>query len=355
MSEPTADLRIRSTRPLLIPAALEREMPLDPARIATVSRSRRDIEAILGGRDPRLLVVVGPCSIHDPAAALDYARRLAGAARTWQEDLVLVMRVYFEKPRTVLGWKGLINDPDLDGSYQINKGLRLARRLMHDIVGLGVPVATEFLDTTLGQYYADLVSWGAIGARTVESQIHRELASGLSMPVGFKNRSDGDVQAAVDAMRAARHSHWFPSLSHEGEPAILGTLGNDQTHIVLRGGSSGPNCSPEQVRAAVALLAGRQLPPYLMVDCSHANSGKDPERQAVVAGEIGRRIAAGEDAIVALMLEGNLLGGAQDYRVRPLVYGQSVTDPCLDWEGTQEVFRQLAAAAAARRQRFVAP
>ncbi|HRJ48737.1 MAG TPA: 3-deoxy-7-phosphoheptulonate synthase, partial [Opitutaceae bacterium] len=222
MHSPTADLRIRATKPLIAPALLESELPLDDARAELVSRSRREVAAILTGADDRLLVVVGPCSIHDPAAALEYAERLQEVAPLYAADLLPVMRVYFEKPRTVVGWKGLINDPDLDGSYQINKGLRLARRLMLDVTGLGLPVATEFLDTTLGQYYADLVSWGAIGARTVESQVHRELASGLSMPVGFKNRTDGNLQVAVDAIRSARHPHWFPSLTRDGVAAVMG-------------------------------------------------------------------------------------------------------------------------------------
>jgi 3-deoxy-7-phosphoheptulonate synthase len=350
VSEATADLRIRSTQPLVAPAALERELPIDDARAALVARTRREIGAIISGRDQRLLAIVGPCSIHDPAAALEYAGRLAESARRHQESLLLVMRVYFEKPRTVVGWKGLINDPDLDNSYQIGKGLRLARKLMLDVVGLGLPVATEFLDTTLGQYYADLVSWGAIGARTVESQVHRELASGLSMPVGFKNRGDGDIQSAVDAMRSARQPHWFPSLTREGEPAILGTTGNDETHVVLRGGSAGPNLSPSHVRGAVALLATHGLPPRLMIDCSHANSGKDPRRQAGVAGELAERIAGGESAIAGLMLESNLRAGAQDYHARPLAYGLSITDPCLGWEETETILGQWAGAVRRRRE-----
>jgi len=254
------------------------------------------------------------------------------------------MRVYFEKPRTVMGWKGLINDPGLDESYRIDEGLRSARRLMLEMTGLGLPVGTEFLDTTLGQYYADLVSWGAIGARTVESQVHRELASGLSMPVGFKNATDGDVRVAVEAIRSARHPHWFPSLTPEGFPAILGTTGNDQTHVILRGGADGPNYSPEHVAAAAGLLVASGLPPYLMVDCSHGNSGKDPARQAAVAGEVAGRIAQGESALVGVMLESNLRAGAQDYRARPLVYGQSVTDPCLGWAETEEILDRLAGA-----------
>jgi 3-deoxy-7-phosphoheptulonate synthase len=351
MHPSTADLRIRATKPLMAPALLEDELPLDDARAALVARTRREIEAILTGADDRLLVVVGPCSIHDPAAAVEYAQRLREAAPACADDLLLVMRVYFEKPRTVLGWKGLINDPFLDGSFQINAGLRLARKLMIDVTGLGLPVATEFLDTTLGQYYADLVSWGAIGARTVESQVHRELASGLSMPVGFKNRTDGDLQVAVDAIRSARHPHWFPSLTREGAPAVMGTSGNPTGHLVLRGGSSGPNFSAPQVQTATGLLAKNQLPPYLMVDCSHANSLKNPEKQTEVAADLAAQISVGETAIAAVMLESNLLGGTQDYQAKPLVYGRSITDGCLAWEKTLPIFDQLAAAVKARRKR----
>jgi len=351
MHPSTADLRIRATKPLIAPALLEEELPVDDARATLVARSRKDIEAIVTGKDDRLLVVVGPCSIHDPAAAVEYAQRLKEAAATYTGDLVLVMRVYFEKPRTVLGWKGLINDPFLDGSFQINAGLRMARKLMIDVTGLGLPVATEFLDTTLGQYYADLVSWGAIGARTVESQVHRELASGLSMPVGFKNRTDGDLQVAVDAIRSARHPHWFPSLTREGAPAVMGTVGNLSGHLVLRGGSAGPNYSASNVEIATALLQKNSLPPYLMVDCSHANSGKEPERQLAVAADICGQLSAGERAIVAVMLESNLLGGTQDYEARPLTFGRSITDGCLAWEKTLPIFAQLAEAVKARRKR----
>jgi 3-deoxy-7-phosphoheptulonate synthase len=295
-------------------------------------------------------VVVGPCSIHDPNAALEYARRLREVAPIHAGELLLVMRVYFEKPRTVLGWKGLINDPYLDGSFQINSGLRLARTLMLGIVNLGLPVGTEFLDTTLGQYYAELVSWGAIGARTVESQVHRELASGLSMPVGFKNRTDGDVQVAIDAIRSARHPHWFPSLTREGAPAVLGTMGNEHAHLVLRGGSRSPNFDIEHVQASTALLRQNELPPYLMIDCSHANSGKDPLRQPVVAAEVGAQVAAGERAIAAVMIESNLLGGTQEYTSRPLVPGRSITDACLAWEQTLPVLATLADAVKKRRE-----
>ncbi|MDB6167294.1 MAG: phospho-2-dehydro-3-deoxyheptonate aldolase [Verrucomicrobia bacterium] len=350
MHKPTSDLRIRATKPLIAPAVLEDDLPLDDARASLVSRSRREVEAIITGADRRLLVVVGPCSIHDPSAAVEYAQRLRDVAPVYAGELLLVMRVYFEKPRTVLGWKGLINDPFLDGSFQINAGLRIARKLMIDVTGLGLPVATEFLDTTLGQYYADLVSWGAIGARTVESQVHRELASGLSMPVGFKNRTDGDVQVAVDAIRSARHPHWFPSLTREGAPAVMGTAGNEHGHLVLRGGTAGTNFSAESIRKATALLVKNQLPPHLMVDCSHANSGKDPEKQAEVVADLSAQVAAGEKAISAVMIESNLLGGTQDYEATPRVYGRSITDACLSWEKTLPLLAQLAAAVKSRRE-----
>ncbi|HUR60245.1 MAG TPA: 3-deoxy-7-phosphoheptulonate synthase [Opitutaceae bacterium] len=349
MPRRTSDLRIRAQKPLIAPAVLEDELPLSAAGAELVARTRDEIGAIVTGREDRLLVVVGPCSIHDPAAALEYAERLREIVPLHARELLLVMRVYFEKPRTVVGWKGLINDPFLDGSFQINPGLRLARKLMLEVVERGLPVATEFLDTTLGQYYADLVSWGAIGARTVESQVHRELASGLSMPVGFKNRRDGDLQVAIDAIRSARHEHWFPSLTREGAPAVMGTAGNAHTHLVLRGGSSGPNFSAEHVGQATALLRRNELPPFVMIDCSHANSGKDPARQPEVAAAVAAQIAKGERAIAAVMLESNLLGGAQDYQSRPLVFGRSITDPCLAWEQTLPVLATLADAVKRRQ------
>src|SRR5688572_25220516 len=340
----TSDLRIRSQKPLIAPAVLEDELPLSDSGAALVARSRQDVAAIITGADDRLLVVVGPCSIHDPAAALEYAERLRGVVSLHAAELLLVMRVYFEKPRTVVGWKGLINDPFLDGSFHINTGLRLARKLMLGVVNLGLPVGTEFLDTTLGQYYADLVSWGAIGARTVESQVHRELASGLSMPVGFKNRTDGDVQVAIDAIRSARQPHWFPSLTREGAPAVMGTSGNEHTHLVLRGGSRGPNFDASHVRAAAQSLRENELPAYVMVDCSHANSGRDPERQPVVAADVAAQIAAGDRVIAAVMIESNLLGGTQDYLARPLVHGRSITDACLAWQQTLPLFVLLGGA-----------
>jgi 3-deoxy-7-phosphoheptulonate synthase len=349
MHQPTSDLRIRTTTPLPAPAELESEIPLDDAGSARIARARREISAVMAGRDDRLLVVVGPCSIHDPVAAMDYARLLKAAAHARAGELLVAMRVYFEKPRTVVGWKGLINDPDLDGTFRIGKGLRTARRLMTDVTAVGLAIATEFLDTTLGQYYADLVSWGAIGARTVESQVHRELASGLSMPVGFKNRTDGDLQVAVDAIRSARHEHWFPSLARDGSPACMQTTGNDDTHLVLRGGTRGSNYSAADVASATALLEKNRLPPFVMVDCSHANSGKDAERQTVVAAELAGRIAAGERAVAAIMIESNLLAGSQDYRANPLVRGRSVTDACLSWDSTVPILDQLAKAVKKRR------
>lgn len=349
MHAPTFDLRIRAQKPLIAPAVLEDELPLSDAGAAVVTEARQAAARILTGADDRLLVVVGPCSIHDPEAAFEYAGRLREVAPLYAGELLIVMRVYFEKPRTVVGWKGLVNDPFLDDTFQINTGLRLARRLMLDTVNLGLPVATEFLDTTLGQYYADLVSWGAIGARTVESQVHRELASGLSMPVGFKNRTDGEIQVAVDAIRASRHPHWFPSLTREGAPAIMGTAGNEHAHLVLRGGAGAPNYSADHVRAATALLRRNDLPPYLMIDFSHGNSGKDPVNQPIVAADVSAQIAGGERAIAAAMVESNLLGGAQDYRTRPLVRGRSITDACLGWEQTLPVLAALAAAVRQRR------
>ena len=351
MQQPTSDLRIRATKPLPAPVALEAELPLSSEGAALIASSRRSVADILTGKDDRLLVVVGPCSIHDPAAALDCAERIQAVAPHYARDLFLVMRVYFEKPRTVVGWKGLINDPDRNETYAINQGLRLARKLMLDVTALGLPIGTEFLDTTLGQYYADLVSWGAIGARTVESQVHRELASGLSMPVGFKNRTDGDLQVAVDAIRSARKPHWFPSLTREGLPAVMGTTGNEHGHLVLRGGTRGPNYGAEQINAAVELLRKYDLPTGLMVDCSHANSGKDPARQPLVANDLASQIAAGQRSIAAIMLESNLLGGAQDQHATPLIYGRSITDACLSWEHTLPVLGSLAEAVAVRRSR----
>lgn len=334
----TDDLRIVKTHPLLSPAILAEEIPLTDAASAKVYQSRRAIEAILDGKDGRLLVVLGPCSIHDTEAALEYAGKLKPIADALAGALLIVMRVYFEKPRTVVGWKGLINDPDLDESYHINKGLRLARQLLADILELGVPAGTEFLDTTFGQFYTDLISWGAIGARTAESQIHRELASGLSMPVGIKNRTDGNVQVAVDAIQAANSRHLFPSLTKDGAPAILETTGNPYAHLVLRGGSeTGPNFDAVSIEAAVGLLRKAHLPELLMVDCSHGNSGKDAARQVDVADAIMKHLKA--SPVRALMIESHLVAGRQN---APITYGQSITDACLGFEETKALLYRLA-------------
>ena len=352
MHQPTSDLRISTARPLLSPAILEEDLPLPDAGAALVQAARRSVGDILAGRDDRLLAIVGPCSIHDPAAARDYAKKLKPVADRLARDLLVVMRVYFEKPRTTIGWKGLINDPHLDGSFQVNTGLRLARQLMLDINAAGLPIGTEFLDTTLGQYYADLVSWAAIGARTTESQIHRELASGLSMPVGFKNRTDGDLQVAVDAIVSARHPHCFPSLTREGAPAVLGTTGNPEGHLVLRGGSrTGPNFDAKHIAQATDLLRKAAVPPTIVVDCSHGNSGKQHDQQPQVAADLATQVAGGERAIIGFMLESNLVGGAQKYEPgQAPVYGQSITDACLSFDETVPVLEKLAQAAAARRQ-----
>jgi len=341
----TDNLRITRTHPLISPAVLEEELPLTEQAADFVAASRGTIKNILDGDDNRLLVVVGPCSIHDCEAAVDYAGKLHALAAEVTEQIFCVMRVYFEKPRTVVGWKGLINDPDLDGTYRINKGLRLARGLLTELTAMGLPTATEFLDTTFGQYYTDLISWGAIGARTVESQIHRELASGLSMPVGIKNRTDGDVQVAVDAIRAARHKHLFPSLTKDGAPAILETNGNPDCHLVLRGGEA-PNFDEESVHSASALLDGADIHAAIMVDCSHANSfdsnsKKDPQRQAEVARDVCRQRRNGNADLRALMIESHLVGGRQDIGDN-LTYGQSITDGCIGFDATRALLLELA-------------
>jgi 3-deoxy-7-phosphoheptulonate synthase len=341
----TSDLRIAQVRPLIAPAVLMGEIPLAAAAAEFVSASRRGVEAVLDGRDPRVLLVVGPCSIHDPRAALDYADRLRALAERVRERLLVVMRVYFEKPRTVVGWKGLINDPDLDGSYRINHGLRVARGLLAEIAARELPAGTEFLDTTFGQFYADLVTWGAIGARTAESQVHRELASGLSMPVGVKNRTDGDVRVAVDAIRAARAKHLFPSLTKEGAPAILETSGNPYAHLVLRGGTK-PNWDADSVEAAVGLLREHGLAETIMVDCSHANSERQPERQRDVALGVAAQRRAGQGALRGLMVESHLVAGRQEPSARPLLYGQSITDACLGWQASERLVLDLADALA---------
>ena len=346
MSRRTDDLRIQRAQPLITPWVLAEELPLPAAAADAIAEARHAIEAILAGKDRRLLVIAGPCSVHDPEALLAFARAYRDACHPLQDALFPVLRVYFEKPRTVIGWKGLINDPDLDGSFHINKGLRRARKVLLDVAELGLPAASEFLDTTFGQYYAELVSFGAIGARTVESQIHRELASGLSMPVGFKNGTSGNIQVAIDAIRSAAHGHWFPSLTKEGTPAILQSTGNPHGYLILRGGSeSGPNYGAEAVRQAAVALAGQQLPASLIVDCSHANSGKDPACQAVVVADLCDQLEQGQQAIRGVMLESHLVGGNQPLGPPDtLTFGQSITDACLSLADTLPLLEQLATA-----------
>lgn len=341
----TDDVRIHGAQPLITPWVLAEELPLPDAQRHNIARARREIEAVLRGEDRRLLAIVGPCSVHDPAALLDFAARLQEDCTPLADAILPVLRVYFEKPRTVVGWKGLINDPDLDGSFHINKGLRQARKVLLDVATLGLPAASEFLDTTFGQYYADLVSFGAIGARTVESQIHRELASGLSMPVGFKNGTNGNITVAIDAIRSASHSHWFPSLTKEGTPAILHSTGNPHCYLILRGGGdSGPNYHPEAIQAAAMALATRELPASLIVDCSHGNSNKDPQQQATVVSSLCDQIEQGQAAIRGVMLESHLTGGTQPMADRDqLTYGQSITDACLSLAETLPLLEQLAA------------
>jgi 3-deoxy-7-phosphoheptulonate synthase len=346
----TDDVRIENLRPLLPPAILMEELPLDQDQARFVATARAEIGDVLEGRDDRLVVVVGPCSVHDTTAALDYAQRLRAAADRYRSDLVVVMRTYFEKPRTTVGWKGLINDPDLDGGFAINRGLRVARSFLRDVVALGVPTATEFLDPITPQFVADLVTWGAIGARTTESQVHRELASGLSMPVGFKNGTSGNVQIAVDAVNSSASPHHFLSVTKQGLAAIVSTRGNPQCHVILRGGSSGPNYSEAHVAEAVAVLEKCGQRGVVMVDCSHANSAKKPERQPEVIHDVAKRIAEGDRKVFGFMLESFLVAGRQDpVPGKPLVYGQSVTDACLSWDGTEPLLAELAAAVQARR------
>jgi 3-deoxy-7-phosphoheptulonate synthase len=347
----TDDLRIRELRPLIPPAILMEELPLGEQSSRTVAEGRQQVQAVLRGQDDRLLVVVGPCSIHDPKAALEYARRLREAAGRLAPDLLIVMRVYFEKPRTTVGWKGLINDPHLDESFAINEGLRLGRRLLLDLAELGLPVGCEFLDPISPQFIADLVSWGAIGARTTESQVHRELASGLSMPVGFKNATDGNVQVAIDAIRAAVNPHHFLSVTKQGVAAIVATRGNDDTHVILRGGARGPNYDAKSVAAVCAQLEKAGLAQRLMIDCSHGNSSKDHRRQAKVAEEVAGQVAGGSRALFGVMLESFLEEGRQDWDPQgEMAFGRSITDACLGWEGTLPIFERLAAAARARRE-----
>jgi 3-deoxy-7-phosphoheptulonate synthase len=347
----TDDLRIDALRPLIPPAILMEELPLGEAASATIAHGREQVQRVLRKHDDRLVAVVGPCSIHDPAAGLEYGRRLRELADALRDDLLVVMRVYFEKPRTIVGWKGLINDPLLDESFKINHGLRLARRLLLDLADLGLPTGTEFLDPITPQFIADLVSWGAIGARTSESQVHRELASGLSMPVGFKNGTAGSVQLAIDAIRSAAHPHHFLSVTKQGVAAIVSTRGNDDCHLILRGGSSGPNYDAESIARTVRAMEKSGVEDRIIVDCSHANSNKEPARQPEVARAVAEQVAAGDRSIVGVMLESFLVEGRQDPKPgQKLVFGQSITDGCISWEQTLPVLRDLAAAARERRK-----
>src|SRR3989441_7088288 len=347
----TRDLRVESIRPLLPPAILLEELPLSEEASQVIARARDEVAAILAGTDERLIVVVGPCSVHDPAAAGEYARRLKKLADELASDLRIVMRVYFEKPRTTVGWKGLINDPRLDGSFAINEGLRLARRLLLDLAALGVPAGCEFLDPITPQFISDLVTWGAIGARTTESQVHRELASACSMPVGFKNGTDGGVQIAIDAVRAAAHPHRFLGVTEQGLAGIVATRGNPDCHVILRGGATGPNYDAMSVQKALSALRQAGMPARVMIDASHGNSEKDSKRQPLVVKDVAAQLAQGEMGITGMMMESFLVDGRQEVRdPATLVYGQSITDACMGWDTTAPVLKELAAAVRARRK-----
>ena len=346
----TDDLRILDIQPIAAPEAVMGAYPATSAVSKTVDRGRRALQDILHGRDDRLIVVIGPCSIHDVPAALDYAQRLQVQRQRFADTLEIVMRVYFEKPRTTVGWKGLINDPRLDGSHRIDEGLRTARRLLLDINALGMPAGCEFLDMITPQYVADLVAWGAIGARTTESQVHRQLASGLSCPVGFKNGTQGNIRIAVDAVQAAAHSHCFLSVTKQGQGAIVTTLGNEDCHVILRGGRT-PNYDADNVEAASAAMASGGLPPRLMIDASHANSDRRPERQPAVIDDISVQIESGECRVVGVMVESHLVAGRQDLiGGSALVYGQSITDGCIGWDESVHTLERLSRAVEARRQ-----
>ncbi len=350
MFHPTEDIRIKWTKVVLPPVFLEEERPVTEAASNTIFDARHEIVDILNGADDRLIVLAGPCSIHDVKAAREYAGLLKEAMGEFSADLRLVMRVYFEKPRTTIGWKGLINDPDLDQSYKINDGLRLARNLLLDLAEMGVPTGTEFLDMISPQYIAGLVAWGAIGARTTESQVHRQLVSGISCPVGFKNATSGDVQVAIDAVLSAAYSHTFLGHTKLGQSAIFVTSGNPDCHLILRGGRKTVNYTAEAVTETVQRMEKAGVPPRVMIDFSHANSAKDYRRQGVVCSDVAAQIAAGNRNIMGVMIESNLVAGAQKLDAgKPLVYGQSITDGCIDWTETRALLAQLAAAVRARR------
>jgi 3-deoxy-7-phosphoheptulonate synthase len=351
MRHNTDDLRISEVKQVILPSELHQEFPITDLAAATVYHARRDIQRILHAQDDRLLVVVGPCSVHDTKAALEYAERLIEVREELKDELMIVMRVYFEKPRTTVGWKGLINDPNLDGSFEINKGLGLARKLLLDLNQIGMPAGTEFLDLITPQYIADLVSWGAIGARTTESQGHRELASGLSSPVGFKNATDGGVKVAIDAVHASANSHVFLSLTKNGQSAIFRTSGNADTHIILRGGDR-PNYDTESVNITAEVIEKNGLIPKIMIDFSHANSRKQYAKQIRVCEDVAGQIARGDRRIIGAMIESHLVAGRQDLNgPSELVYGMSITDACVGWEDTVPMLRELANAATLRRAR----
>ncbi len=346
----TSNLHVASFQPLIAPNDLLAELPLTQAQAATVHGSREAVRAVLAGEDDRLLTVVGPCSVHDVNAAVDYAARLAKTAADLQDDLLVVMRVYFEKPRTTVGWKGLINDPGMDGSHDVHRGLRTARSLLLDVLDLGLPVGCEFLDPNSPQYIADAVSWGAIGARTTESQVHRQLASGLSMPVGFKNGTNGSIGVAIDACRAAHGAHVFFGLDAAGRASVVTTTGNPDVHVILRGGTDGPNYQPGHVASALGAVRQAGMPATLMIDASHGNSRKDHVRQAGVAREIAGQVGGGQRGIAGVMIESFLVPGRQDLGSGAgLTYGQSVTDACMGWETTADVLAGLASAVRQRR------
>jgi len=345
----TDDLRIRDITRVRSPRELHEEYPLSETAANTVHDTRHAIQRILHGRDERLLVVVGPCSVHDPEAALEYAGRLKPLREALAEQLLIVMRVYFEKPRTTVGWKGLINDPNLDGSFEINKGLGIARKLLLDLNEMGMPAGTEFLDLISPQYIADQVSWGAIGARTTESQGHRELASGLSCPIGFKNATNGDVKVAIDAIHAAARPHVFMSVTKEGQSAIFSTTGNVDAHIILRGGQR-PNYDTESVNIAAEQISASGLTPKIMIDFSHANSGKRPEKQIRICQDVSGQVARGDRRLIGVMIESHLVAGNQNPSAcDDLIFGQSITDACVGWDDTEPMLHELAEAVAKRR------
>ncbi len=350
MFQPTDDLRIKWTKVVLPPVFLEEELPITEAASATIFNARKEITDILAKRDSRLLVLVGPCSIHDTKAAREYAALLKTAIGEFSNDLRIVMRLYFEKPRTTLGWKGLINDPYLDESFKINDGLRIARRLLLDLAEMGVPAGTEFLDMISPQYIAGLASWGAIGARTTESQVHRQLVSGISCPVGFKNATSGDIQVAIDAILSAAHSHTFLGHTKHGQSAIFVTTGNPDCHIILRGGRKMTNYNAESVAQTTEQMKKAGIEPRIMIDCSHANSSKDYTRQSIVCRDVAGQVASGNRNIIGVMIESNLVCGAQKLVPgQSLVYGQSITDGCIDWPETHTLLSELAASVRTRR------